>query len=413
MGTLFALLGMNENAIFVSTIISIMRKIYLTLSFFIAGIAAFGQNTKTLNLIFVGDVMGHSPQINSAYDEATKSYSYDSVFTRMKSVFSYADFVIANLEVTLAGEPYSGYPQFSSPDNLVDGLMNTGVDALVTANNHSVDRGKDGIIRTIDVLSQKGIPHTGTFKDSAHRVTINPLIIDKNGFRLGLLNYTYGTNGIPVPSPVIVNLIDTALIRKDIEKTKALGVDEVIVFIHWGNEYETNPSKTQIKLAEFMKGLGVRIIIGSHPHVVQRMEATFDTDSTTGQVVVYSLGNFVSNQRKRYCNGGVVTFVQLSKNNVGKTQITNTGYIPVWVHIPFRDLKRLYQVLPVSEYESVSKQYFSISDDSLFTEFKTDTYNLLNTQNVNFPEIKYKDGKWMFPETQTVFPFFKNPLVNP
>jgi len=390
-----------------------MRFLFCTFSLIFLYSIASGQSNNTLNLIFVGDVMGHSPQINSAYDEATKSYSYDSVFTRMKGVFSYADFVIANLEVTLAGPPYAGYPQFSSPDNLVDGLMNAGVDVLVTANNHSVDRGKDGIIRTIDVLSQKGIPHTGTFKDSAHREKINPLVIDRNGFRLGLLNYTYGTNGIPVPSPVIVNLIDTALIRKDVEKTKALGVDEVIVFIHWGNEYETNPSKTQMKLADFMKGLGVRIIIGSHPHVVQRMEATFDTDSTTGQVVVYSLGNFVSNQRKRYCNGGVVTFVQLSKNNVGKTQITNTGYIPVWVHIPFRDLKRLYQVLPISEYEPISKQYFSTADDSLFTEFKTDTYNLLNTQNVNFPEIKYQDGKWMFPETQTVFPFFKNPLVNP
>lgn len=404
---------MIENIIFVTSIPIAMRNIYLTLSFLLLGFISSGQNNNTLNLIFVGDVMGHSPQINSAYDDETKSYNYDSVFTRMKGVFSYADITIANLEVTLAGEPYSGYPQFSSPDNLVDGLMNAGVDVLVTANNHSVDRGKDGIIRTIDVLSQKGIPHTGTFRDSAHRETINPLIIDKNGFRLGLLNYTYGTNGIPVPSPVIVNLIDTVLIRKDVEKTKALGVDEVIVFIHWGNEYETNPSKTQIKLAEFMKGLGVRIIIGSHPHVVQRMEATFDTDSTTGQVVVYSLGNFVSNQRKRYCNGGVVTFVQLSKNKVGKTQITNTGYIPVWVHIPFRDLKRLYQVLPVSEYESVSKQYFSTADDSLFTEFKTDTYNLMNTQNVNFPEIKYQEGKWLFPESQTVLPFFKNPLVNP
>lgn len=402
-----------ENAIFVPPITKTMRTIYLTLSFLLIGLIGSGQNSKTLNLIFVGDVMGHSPQINSAYDDATKSYNYDSVFTRMKGVFSFADFVIANLEVTLAGPPYSGYPQFSSPDNLVDGLINAGVDILVTANNHSVDRGKDGIIRTIDVLSQKGIPHTGTFKDSAQRETINPLIVEKSGFRLGLLNYTYGTNGIPVPSPVIVNLIDTALIRKDVEKAKALGVDEVIVFIHWGNEYEINPSKTQIKLAEFMKGLGVRIIIGSHPHVVQRMEATFDTDSTTGQVVVYSLGNFVSNQRKRYCNGGVVTFVQLSKNEVGKTQITNTGYLPVWVHIPFRDLKRLYQVLPIAEYEPISKQYFSSADDSLFTEFKTDTYNLFNTQNVNFPEIKYKDGKWLFPETQTVFPFFKNPLVNP
>lgn len=368
---------------------------------------------STLNLLFLGDVMGHSPQITSAFDEKTGTYSYDSVFTRMKQVFSYADIAIANLEVTLAGEPYSGYPQFSSPDNLVDGLMGAGVDVLVNANNHSVDRGKDGIIRTIEVLDQKGIPHTGTFLDSANRELNNPLIVEKNGFKLGLLNYTYGTNGIPVPSPVIVNLIDTVRIRADVEKTRNMGVDEVIVFIHWGNEYETNPSKTQIKLAEFMKGIGVRIIIGSHPHVIQRMEATLDTDSTIGQVVVYSLGNFVSNQRKRYCNGGVVTFVQLAKNEVGKTQITNTGYIPVWVHTPFRDLKRLYQVLPVVEYAPISKQYFNTTDDSLFTEFKTDTYSLLNSQNINFPEIKYRDGKWLFPELPTVFPLFKSPLVNP
>lgn len=368
---------------------------------------------STLNLIFLGDVMGHSPQITSAFDEKTGTYSYDSVFTRMKQVFSYADIAIANLEVTLAGEPYSGYPQFSSPDNLVDGLMGAGVDVLVNANNHSVDRGKDGIIRTIEVLDQKGIPHTGTFLDSANRELNNPLIVEKNGFKLGLLNYTYGTNGIPVPSPVIVNLIDTVRIRADVEKTRNMGVDEVIVFIHWGNEYETNPSKTQIKLAEFMKGIGVRIIIGSHPHVIQRMEATLDTDSTIGQVVVYSLGNFVSNQRKRYCNGGVVTFVQLAKNEVGKTQITSTGYIPVWVHTPFRDLKRLYQVLPVVEYAPISKQYFNTTDDSLFNEFKTDTYSLLNSQNINFPEIKYRDGKWLFPELPTVFPLFKSPLVNP
>ncbi len=413
MGTLFALLKKIENTIFVTIITNNMRAVFLIFSFTIIAFGAIGQSSSTLNLIFVGDVMGHSPQINSAYDETTKSYCYDSVFTRMKGVFSYADFVIANLEVTLAGEPYSGYPQFSSPDNLVDGLIGSGVNMLVTANNHSVDRGKDGIIRTIDVLTQKGIPHTGTFLDSVDRESKNPLIIEKKGFRLGLLNYTYGTNGIPVPSPVIVNLIDTVLIRSDVEKTKLLGVDEVIVFIHWGNEYEINPSKTQIKLADFMKKLGVRIIIGSHPHVIQHMEATFDTDSTVGQVVVYSLGNFVSNQRKRYCNGGVVTFLQLTRNETGKSQITNTGYIPVWVHIPFRDLKRQYQVIPVSEYEINSSQYFNTSDDSLFTEFKTDTYNLLTTQNINFPEIKYKDGKWLFPESQTTFPFFKNPLVNP
>lgn len=353
-----------------------------------------------LNLIFVGDVMGHSPQINSAYDDSTKTYSYDSVFTRMRGAFSYADLVVANLEVTLAGAPYSGYPQFSSPDNLVDGLVNAGVDVLVTANNHSVDRGKDGVVRTINTLDSKGIPHTGTFLDSVNRELNNPLIIEKNGFKLGLLNYTYGTNGITVPTPVIVNLIDSAVIRHDVEKTKSLGVDEVIIFIHWGNEYETRPSKIQIKLADFMKNLGVRIIIGSHPHVIQRMEATYDTDSTSGQVVVYSLGNFVSNQRKRYCNGGVTTYIQLRKNMEGKSQIVSTGYIPVWVHTPYRNSKKLYQVLPIPEYKLIDG-YFSTSEDSLFTEFKNDTFDLLNAQNINFPEIEFNDGQWLFPESKS------------
>ncbi|MGD9977145.1 MAG: CapA family protein [Bacteroidales bacterium] len=393
-----------------------MRLLLVTIliSIFIDG-AVIGQqpDSSTLSLMFVGDVMGHAPQITSAYDEKSGTYSYDSVFVRMKDVFALADVVVANLEVTLAGGPYTGYPQFSSPDNLVDGLANAGVDVLVTANNHSVDRGRDGAIRTINVLSQKGIPHTGTFIDSASREGSNPLIVEKNGFRLGLLNYTYGTNGIPVPFPVIVNLIDTAVIRQDVAKARFLGVDEVIVFIHWGNEYETSPSRTQINLANFMEQLGVRIIIGSHPHVVQRMEAAYDTDSTTGQVVVYSLGNFVSNQRKRYCNGGVVALVQLKKNETGKTQIVEAGYIPVWVHTPFRNLRRMYQVLPVSGYEAASHKYFSNSEDSLFTEFKTDTYNLLSTQNSNFPEIKYRDGQWLFPSNGRNLSATKNLPVNP
>ncbi|HRX32524.1 MAG TPA: CapA family protein [Tenuifilaceae bacterium] len=371
------------------------KLITLTICFFSISFSFSQDSTKVLKLMFVGDVMGHSPQINSAYDSATKTFNYDSVFSRVKSVFSLADYVVANLEVTLAGEPYKGYPQFSSPDELVDGLVNSGVNVIVNANNHSVDRGGSGIKRTIEVLNAKGIPHTGTFLDSIDRVTHNPLIVEKYGIKLALLNYTYGTNGLVVPAPYIVNYIDTLKMGQDINTAKSLGVDDIVVFIHWGNEYERTPSTAQRWLAGWLHGKGVRIVIGSHPHVIQRMEATFDTDSTNGNVTVYSLGNFVSNQRKRYCDGGVLAYLELAKPDSGQSKIVNAGYIPVWVRTPYKNGRKKYQVLPVSEYENAAR--FNAAEDSSFTTFTTDTRTLLNSQNVNFPEIKFIDGNWIIP----------------
>jgi poly-gamma-glutamate synthesis protein (capsule biosynthesis protein) len=345
--------------------------------------------------MFIGDVMGHGGQVRAAFDENTKTYSYDSTFSRIAPAFALTDLAIANLEVTLAGEPYSGYPQFSSPDALADGLKTAGIDALVTANNHSVDRGKNGIIRTIDVLNNRGIPFAGTYKDKANRDSTYPLLIEQNGIRVALLNYTYGTNGIPVPSPTIVNLIDTAQIRTDYQKAKAMQVDEVIAFLHWGNEYQRTPSLEQMKLTAFMHNLGLRIVIGSHPHVLQRMEASMDTDSTEGRVAVYSLGNFVSNQRSRYQNGGAMALIRLEKDEKS-TRITHTGHILVWVHLPKREGRKIYQVLPVSQYEQIS-EYFSIDDEALFTEFAADSRKLYGRENYNFPEIHYRNGQWQVP----------------
>lgn len=345
--------------------------------------------------MFIGDIMGHGGQVRAAFDEKTNTYSYDSTFSRIAPVFALTDLAIANLEVTLAGEPYSGYPQFSSPDALADGLKTAGIDALVTANNHSVDRGKSGIIRTIDVLNNRGIPFAGTYNDKAHRDSTYPLLVEQNGIRVAILNYTYGTNGIPVPSPTIVNLIDTAQIRTDYQKAKAMRVDEVIAFLHWGNEYQQTPSVEQMKLTAFMHNLGLRIVIGSHPHVLQRMEASMDTDSTEGRVAVFSLGNFVSNQRNRYQNGGAIALIRLEKNEKG-TRITHTGHILVWVHLPIRGGKKIYQVLPVSQYEHIP-EYFSIDDEALLTEFATDSRKLYGRENYNFPEILYRNGQWHVP----------------
>jgi poly-gamma-glutamate synthesis protein (capsule biosynthesis protein) len=133
-----------------------MRAI-LTVAMFFWVHFVFAQTDSTIRLVFIGDVMGHSPQIQSAFDSATGKYNYVDVFAELKPILSAVDYSIANLEVTLGGKPYSGYPQFSSPDELVDGLMAAGVNVLVAANNHSVDRGSAGIKRTIDVLNSKKI----------------------------------------------------------------------------------------------------------------------------------------------------------------------------------------------------------------------------------------------------------------
>lgn len=360
--------------------------------------SVFGQQAQTqqsLTLMFIGDVMGHDPQIKAAFDEETGHYNYDDVFARVSPIFKRADLTIANLEVTLAGPPYKGYPQFSSPDELLDGVLGAGVNVLVTANNHTVDRYKSGILRTIDVINSRGVPYAGAYKDSLHRDSIYPLILEQNGIRLALLNYTYGTNGIPVPHPTIVNLIDTALIRADYLKAREKSVDEVIAFMHWGNEYERNPNITQLKLTRFMHELGIRIVIGSHPHVIQRMEASFDTDTTDGRVAVYSLGNFVSNQRPRYRNGGAVAALHIEKVN-GKTRIANAGYALVWVHRPIVSGKRKYRVLPVAKYEKLAS-YFNESDQYLFDQFVSDSRQLLDVQNYNFPEIGIRNNRWVVP----------------
>lgn len=371
----------------------VMRTLLFAILIFY-GSFGFAQNDSTIRLVFIGDVMGHVPQIQSAFDSATGLYNYTDVFSEFKGLLTKADYAIANLEVTLGGEPYTGYPQFSSPDALVDGLMATGVNVLVTANNHSVDRGGQGIRRTIDVLAAKNLLFTGTFLDSADRALRNPLLLSKNGIRLALLNYTYGTNGIPVPSPYLVNLIDTLSMAIDISKAQSLGVDDIVVFIHWGNEYERLPNKQQQTLAKWLQGKGVRIIIGSHPHVVQPAELILSDNDF--RMVVYSLGNFVSNQRRRYCDGGIITLVDFQKRN-NKLDVARVGYLPVWVDTYFMNGKRKFKVLPVGMYEGKSNGLLSVASDSAFNVFVDDTRSLLNTNNINFPEIRFIDGEWVIP----------------
>ena len=303
-----------------------------------------GQDSTTLSLVFIGDVMGHDTQINSAYNPETGEYDYQNCFKYVSNIFEDADFAIANLEVTLAGPPFKGYPQFSSPDALAVALQDAGVDAVVTANNHCIDRRKQGLERTIDVLDSLGIPHTGTFKNYKEKENNRAMILEQNGIKVAVLNYTYGTNGIPVSKPNIVNFLDKEVIVKDIQETRRLNPDKIIAFVHWGLEYQTLPNDAQKEINQLFRNNGVDVVIGSHPHVLQPIEFRED------HFVVYSLGNFVSNQRTAPCDGGGVVRVELTKRS-GVTEVSDAGYYLTWVYTPVIENKKEFYVLPVSPFE--------------------------------------------------------------
>ncbi len=381
------------------------------------------QDTTRLSLLFAGDVMGHDSQIAAAYDAGTGRYDYSTCFQFVKPYIASADMAIANLEVTLGGAPYRGYPAFSSPDALALALEEAGFDALVTANNHSCDKGKNGIERTIDMLDSFKIIHTGTFTDEASRLNDYPLILEKNGFKLALLNYTYGTNGIAVPKPTIVNLIDTAQMSKDIEKARIANPDYIIAFMHWGSEYQSQPNPYQKALTQYLFDAGVQLVIGAHPHVLQPMH--FNRDQQ--QLVVYSLGNFVSGQRDRYKNGGAMVRIDLSKirnDSVITRNIDSVNYILQYVH---RDAQKKYVVLPVPAFEhdtigfikdELSKQNFKtfIADSrSLFNKYNREVSEsrLLHLDSVSYGiklfSIENTTNEWtILPPLDTFYGLYKH-----
>ncbi|MCL2259894.1 MAG: CapA family protein [Fibromonadales bacterium] len=313
--------------------------------FFLSYFAVFAQETE-LRIIFAGDLMGHTTQINAAQREAKgKGYNYKPFYQYFKSYFSAADLAVINLEHTLAGPPYAGYPQFSSPDESIFAIKDAGFDLVATANNHSLDRGKQGLERTVSVLDSIGMKHFGIYRDTAEKKANYPLIVEKNNIKLAFLNYTYGTNMLVEEEPNIVNRIDSAQILTDIKKAQNESPDFIIAFMHWGNEYENKENEAQRELAQFMALNGVNMIIGSHPHVVQPLGKIYVPGYKDSVLVMYSLGNFISNQRDRYKDGGIIFEATLLKNE-HRTKVINHGYVPFWVYRFTKDKGQTFRLLP-------------------------------------------------------------------
>lgn len=282
-------------------------------------------------VVFGGDVMQHLPQVEAA--RRNGGFDYGAVFEALRPRFRRADLVVVNLETTLSRSRYTGYPLFRSPTALADALREAGVDVAVMANNHCCDGGGEGVRTTIDELHRCRIRHTGVFRDSLDYARHHPLYLWCGGIRMALLNYTYGTNGMPVPPGIVVNGIDTVRMAADLATARRAKADCIAVCIHWGNEYERHENASQRMLAAFLKRHGADLVVGSHPHVIQPFEA----DSAS--VVLYSLGNLVSNQRKRHCDGGLLAEIELTKHPDGRMEYA-LETIPVWVALPG------YRILP-------------------------------------------------------------------
>jgi poly-gamma-glutamate synthesis protein (capsule biosynthesis protein) len=218
------------------------------------------------------------------------------------------------------------------------------VDAVVLANNHIADKGYGGVKATTDALYEAGVRYTGAFANEAAHDKMHPLIFDKNGFRIALLNYTYGLNGMPEPRGAVVNRIDTLSVKRDIESARHKGVDYVIVFFHWGEEYSSTPNSVQRSLARISRSAGADFVIGSHPHVVQPLEIERDSAGNVIGAVAYSLGNLVSNQRERRTDGGMLLGIDIAERDSVRT--ISVSHIPTWVYMPNIHGRKRYLILP-------------------------------------------------------------------
>ena len=304
------------------------------------------DNIVAVKLASVGDFLMHMPIITSTYDSSTQTYNFIPVFAPVAEYLQTADLTIGNLETRLAGpeKGYSGYPCFNCPTDLAKDLKNLGVDIIALANNHCLDMGWSGLLTTMDNLDKVGMEYTGNARSPEERDML--LIKDVNGIKLGFLNYTETTNGIPVPTgkEYAVNMVDLDVIKKDIANLKNKQVDMVIVYLHFGTEYKRYPTEEQKKLARQVFDAGADIILGDHVHVLQPMEKEGE------KFIIYSLGNFISNQRWQYSDSGIILNLTFEKNmEQKKTSVKDVSYIPVWVDTYHTERKLRYRVIAVEK----------------------------------------------------------------
>lgn len=346
------------------------------------------QNTNedtTFHLTAIGDIMCHNTQYMDAYNSDTGKYDFSYVFEDIEYYIKNSNITVANLETTFAGEDvgYSNYPRFNTPDALAYNLKKLGVDVVSTAGNHSLDYGFDGLSRTIDVLNKADISHVGTYQTQEERDTIVFKYV--KGIKIAFLNYAYGTNGITIPSDksYCINLIDEELIKNDIETAKSQEADIIVASVHWGTEYSTVPNGTQNELADFLFQNGVNIILGTHPHVLQKMEkrtVTLEDGSTQDGFIIYSLGNFISDQNADNTRTSIILDLQITKHTDESVTIDNVSYTPIYMYKDSSSTMKKMKLLDINK-------TISLYEDGSDTSIGENMYTFLKRELTKISEI--------------------------
>ena len=322
-----------------------MRRIAFSLLFVICAAFKAAQGISShdeadavgsLRIVVGGDFMQHAPQVERAR-QSNGRYDYTASMQYIAPAFRAADVAILNLETTLSVTgPYTGYPCFCSPVEVADVMVDMGIDLVALANNHCCDRLARGIRSTTEALDRRQLRRIGAYRDAWDYEQNKVQYISCEGINLAFVNFTYGTNGIPVPKGCVVDMLERDNMLQVLQSVDRSRVDCIVAIVHWGNEYERRQNRQQEQTEAFLRENGVDVIIGSHPHVVQ----PYWVDAEEG-VTLYSLGNFVSNQHRRYCDGGLVATIDIKKLRSGELRYEATVE-PVWVRL------KDYAVIPKS-----------------------------------------------------------------
>lgn len=371
------------------------RTLFLSLSLLLAGCgASTAKQTDTIQndsisenksaqvseitILFAGDAMQHQAQLDQAKIRGGGKYDYSQCFTMIAPDIKEADYAVINLEVPLGGGPvYRGYPCFSAPDSYAEALRDAGFDMFLTSNNHCLDSGMKAARRTLTALDSIGVDHIGTYHDAAQREKLVPFIKDIKGFKVGFLNYTYGTNGIEPRDGMEVAMIDRDRMAKEIAKTREAGAEIVVVTVHWGVEYVLKQNKNQENLAQFLLDQGTDLVIGSHPHVIQPMMVVDNEKTGKKSLVVYSLGNFISNMKTGDTRGGALVRAVIGRDQNGKPVFKEANYDTFLSAKPENNTQN-FRVIPSWMPESIpasQKEHWNIFNrgaEKIFNQYNKD-----------------------------------------
>lgn len=350
-----------------------------------------GSPSVKIRIMCVGDIMTHFPLLRAAKVQNNKGYDFTSSFEMVSPLFNKADIVIGNLETVLGGDTcgLSGYPTFNGPQVLAVDLKTAGFSVLTTANNHSFDKGVIGLKNTIKLLDSVGLTHTGTFADTG--LSDRSLVISVKGHSIGIISYTYGTNGqLSKKVQKHINIIDSVSILENIKLLREKKVEQIIASIHFGVENMRYPSKEQKQLVSFLWRNKVTIIFGHHPHVLQ--PAVFDTANNC--FAIFSLGNFMTNQTGGNREYGGIADITIEKTVADSVfKIVSATVHPTCMYQWFENSRLRYSILLLEEL--FTKKLPSKYPERMLTI--ADTLPFLNvhiqTLNGKFNYVEKKTGR--------------------